>query len=146
MAEFDEKYLEIGSYIFLPLCSCSLGGRLGDGTSRLFSKNGGWMMMTRPISWSYRGLVKKRLLFFSLPLLVCVLTYVYQSMNGSRMVSNFAAVVPVTVANRDVRSHLIDSKAVLPKNGNAPGRGNYPQIAVGRHAPGYNDHRFDTVF
>ena len=56
--------------------------------------------MKKPANrWSTR-LLKKPLLCFSFALLLCMLAYVYQSVNGSQTRSSFAASAPVEIGNR----------------------------------------------
>jgi hypothetical protein len=56
--------------------------------------------MKKPVNrWSTR-LLKKPLLCFSFALLLCMLAYVYQSVDGSQTRSSFAASTPVEIGNR----------------------------------------------
>lgn len=52
------------------------------------------MTMTKPVNRSLSNVVKKRLLCFSIALLLCILAYVYQSISGTGTGHSFAANVP----------------------------------------------------
>jgi cell division septation protein DedD len=54
----------------------------------------------KPVNRLITRLLKKRSVCFSLALLLCILVYVYWTVNGSRTASSFAASVPVEVGNR----------------------------------------------
>src|SRR6266567_5387432 len=57
------------------------------------------MTMTKPVNRSLSNVVKKRLLCFSIALLLCILAYVYQSISGTDTGHSFAANVPANTVN-----------------------------------------------
>jgi len=57
------------------------------------------MTMTKPVNRSLSNVVKKRLLCFSIALLLCILAYVYQSMSGTGTGRSFAANIPANTVS-----------------------------------------------